>query len=566
MQSRVSIKSRSKSTPRFLAAGESPAGDGTQFHFWPLLLCYAVALSVVCVIYSLITGHIWEDALITLRSAENLVNGHGLTYHVGTRVHTFTSPINVLMLALCYLLTGKGTYVATLWAYRVFSIAAYAGSGVLILSAAARAVPRWSLALWWLALVYLFDSKSVVFSTNGMETAYMLLFVAWAVYLISPPQPDKWLARGLCWAGLMWSRPDGCVYIAALAAAELLFSGIDRKLLLRSYARSAVVGAIVYGPWFFWAWSYYGSPVPNTILAKRNPMGIFAQLWDMMDSFPDCVVTKASLVFRHVYSEFGPLIESAAVQGIGNVTTSALAIFCLIYWILPVDDRYGKLTSFSFAIVCTYFGFQGPIYPWYFPPAAMLGFITLASAVATCAARIQVKNRPFGKTTLVAGMALFAVIQFFTLAFTTWEMKIQQSEIEDGTRKQVGLWLREHSKTGDRVYLEPLGYIGYFSGLTMHDYPGLASPIIVNLRREKHLELLTLIPHVRADWVVLRPHEFRSLIRSDDGRTFQSEYELVQQFDAFPRLEQYGFIPGVGYVFNDAAFGVFHRKSAENTP
>src|SRR4029078_4551031 len=117
------------------------------------LISYSIALCVVAFSYSAISNHIWEDALITLRSAENLVNGQGLTYHVGTRVHTFTSPINVLLLAFCYLITGKGTYLATVWAYRVFSIAAFAGSGTLLLQAVAKAVPRSSIAICWLAFV-----------------------------------------------------------------------------------------------------------------------------------------------------------------------------------------------------------------------------------------------------------------------------------------------------------------------------------------------------------------------------------------------------------------------------
>ena len=75
----------------------------------------------------------------------------------------------------------------------------------------------------WLAIVYAFDIKLVAFSTNGMETAYLLLFSP-GRYLLAP-QPERWLARGLCWAGLMWSRPDACVSIFALMLAEYLFNG-----------------------------------------------------------------------------------------------------------------------------------------------------------------------------------------------------------------------------------------------------------------------------------------------------------------------------------------------------
>src|SRR5690349_11265175 len=37
------------------------------------------------------TGHAWEDYFITLRSSRNLVEGHGLVFNPGERVHTFTS-------------------------------------------------------------------------------------------------------------------------------------------------------------------------------------------------------------------------------------------------------------------------------------------------------------------------------------------------------------------------------------------------------------------------------------------------------------------------------------------
>ena len=34
------------------------------------------------------------------------------------------------------------------------------------------------------------------FSTNGIETAYLLLFLAWAEYLLSPPNLNRGLPAG----------------------------------------------------------------------------------------------------------------------------------------------------------------------------------------------------------------------------------------------------------------------------------------------------------------------------------------------------------------------------------
>jgi hypothetical protein len=531
------------------------------------LAVYALALCVVSLTYSLITEHIWEDSFITLRSAENVVNGQGLTYHVGTRVHTFTSPINVLMLALCYALSGKGTYLATLWWYRVFSIVAFAGSGVLMLQAAARAVPRWSVSLWWLAVMYLFDAKSVVFSSNGMETAYMLLFVAWAAYLLSPPQPEKWVARGLCWAGLMWSRPDGCVYIGAFIIAEYLFSGSNRKLLVRSFAKSAVLGAVVYGPWFFWAWSYYGSPIPNTIIAKSNPDGAIAQFWKTLERFPERFLYEVAEVFRHVQTGLGFIVENSTAQLVSDLTTKFLGIFCATYWLFPVKDRLGRMFSFCFALICVYFCYQPRTSNWYLPPASLLGFLTIERAAANFMQGIALsKRRMLITNASVALLSALAVGQFAIFVLTTWEMKIQQSEIEWKTRAPVGTWLHEHGKPSDTVYLEPLGYIGYFSGMTMHDFPGLASPTVVRLRRQKHLDFQSLIPEVNPDWVVLRPYELQQLHASDVWPAFEARYEIVQTFTAKTALEKYAFLPGKSYMKADLAFGIFQRKRALQLP
>src|SRR5882724_3727389 len=59
-------------------------------------LLFVVAACFVCLGYTLYTNQTWEDSLITLRQAENLINGDGLTYNPGGLVHGFTSPINVL--------------------------------------------------------------------------------------------------------------------------------------------------------------------------------------------------------------------------------------------------------------------------------------------------------------------------------------------------------------------------------------------------------------------------------------------------------------------------------------
>ena len=55
------------------------------------------------------------------------------------------------------------------------------------------------------------------------------------------------------------------------------------------------------------------------------------------------------------------------------------------------------------------------------------------------------------------------------------ELRAQQTLVENGLRRPIGEWLRANAAPGDTVFMEPLGHIGYFSGLKTYDFPGLSS-------------------------------------------------------------------------------------------
>ena len=67
------------------------------------------------------------------------------------------------------------------------------------------------------AILIAVEFKSVAFSMNGQETGLMLFFLAWTLRSPSLGADFHWKSLGLAWAGLQWTRPDGCVFIAATA-------------------------------------------------------------------------------------------------------------------------------------------------------------------------------------------------------------------------------------------------------------------------------------------------------------------------------------------------------------
>src|SRR5262249_29250347 len=110
-------------------SGESKTRLGDIAWFVPLAL-------LGCLGYALYTGHVWEDYLITFRFSKILVDGHGLVYNLGERLHGFTSPLGVLLPALGYWLTGNDQ--SALWFFRVLSIAAFLTGGLLTIEACRR--------------------------------------------------------------------------------------------------------------------------------------------------------------------------------------------------------------------------------------------------------------------------------------------------------------------------------------------------------------------------------------------------------------------------------------------
>jgi hypothetical protein len=251
--------------------------------------------------------------------------------------------------------------------------------------------------------------------------------------------------------------------------------------------------------------------------------------------------------------------------------TETVGIVALLYFLCPVKDRFGRAMSLCFLIVCFYFAYMPFQYPWYFPPAMIFGAIAftraavaLASAGEGLTAYLRLRRpRTFVLATFVV-LAVGALLEFYPACL---EEKVQQWEIENNNRAIIGLWLKENGKPTDSVYLEPLGYIGYYSGMYMKDFPGLVSPEVVKIRRRLPSDAQTartaryLIPaELKPDWVVLRSIEYQNLARLGMSEAFEKDYALVKEFNVEDRLRQYKFLPGRNSLTFDASFGVFRRK------
>jgi len=538
-----------------------------------------VGVFALALAFAAFTQHAWEDYYITYRVSKNLATGHGLVYTVGERVHAFTSPLNVLVPAALSILTGNRSDQLVLWLFRVMSSALLGGAAVLLYDSARKnSLSRLATAV--LVGMFAFDAKIVDFSINGQEIGFMMFFLALALHALTVRSDWTVLKLGLAGAGLMWTRPDGFIYFGALGLGFLLFDagrpiGQSRLGLLKTFLWAGALTTIMYLPWLLWAWHYFGSPIPHTIIAKGQLK--FASAIQPARRLLYCLgfpfgmlVGRTSVGATFLPANallFGGWHWSAVVFGKG------LACLCGLYCCMPRGRPQGRAASFAFMVGHFYLScIAAYAAAWYLPACAILGIFAFAHLIqhgldlAPAAPNPSSSQARYWRTCVRALAATVLLATLLVTLCSAYQLRAQQREIEEGTRKQIGLWLRAHAaSTTDTVFLEPLGYIGFYSQLKMLDIPGLCAPEVVAAeRRLKSVSLPKVIPEVHPDWLVLRAAE-ADRVRAAAPGLLTETYAAVKVFDASERIASYSWLPGRAYLRYDEKFIIFKRKPIGDT-
>ncbi|GAB3035126.1 hypothetical protein [Spirosoma pulveris] len=506
--------------------------------------------------FALYTNHAWEDWYITFRASKNLAMGNGLVFTPGEHLHTFTSPLGTLIPALLSYGVGPSNDELVLWLFRLVSATLLGFSAMLLLRCARKSV-QYALPVFMVVAVLALDAKIIDYSINGMETAFMVFFLSLLIYALIVPLHNSvyWLALAI--AGLMWSRPDSFVYIGSVMTGIFLFNPQSRLARSRAewlshFVRAGLLGLLMYLPWVACAWWYYGTPIPNTITAKG--LGYFDTV-ALAKEFILFPITSFFSINNSLQSTYGPAYMSFGGWNLLIPLFSKLLTFVGIsYWMLPFARRAVRPWSFAAYLAQFYLSHVIPTpYPWYVPSVTVLCTWALALEFNHFIDWVCQK-RP----TLIPAIKSITVtvigFQLVVLVCVAYQMRVQQQLIETSNRKNIGLWLSEHAKPGSTVYLECLGYIGFYSNMKMYDFPGLSSKEVVEARKTlKSNDLNKLVPYLKPDYLVLRPVD-------QINTSLKEQYVQVKRFDVSNLVNSYSFLPGRGYLQFDQTFTVYKRK------
>ncbi len=469
------------------------------------------------------TGVVFEDALISLRYAENLAAGRGLVYNAGERVFGASTPLYVLFLAVLSFLHAPALALA-----RVAAIGADAVTLRLWCRWLLRRFPSPLPAVGW-ALFFALSPVLVEVGVSGMETSFALLLLTLALLGDLEERPVQ---HGAALGLLILVRPDGL-----LAAGVLL--GCRWLRTRRAPWRSAALAAGVVLPWALFAALYFGSPIPHSIPAKVAAYNLhrhdpLVNLRGAMGELAPIDWPPARWLFTLVLL---PLWAAGLRAAWRDPRLRPLGVLFVAWWLYLVVPRTVLFT-------------------WYYPllllPAYVLAAIGIAEWSRLSSARLALP------AALGVAAAALLVHGHFVLA----RRGLLQHE-EWRVRRGAGLWLRDHTPASARIALEPIGYMGYYSGRRVLDEVGLVSPEMVPLNRKGDGWFAEMIRRFQPDFVVERPvYLLRNatllsgvkLFGSPDEREeFAVEYAPVTRFESDSPLP--------GHLAEDYRFVIFRRRS-----
>lgn len=479
----------------------------------PRISLAAVALLLASLLAFALPNYLVDDAYISLRYAQNLALGNGLTYNPGEQVEGYTNFLWVLLLAAAHHLGADlpaGARVAgflagllTLLATGIVSTAVFPRRNLLsrlmpvLLLAASR--PFW---LW---------------AVSGLETVlFSLLLTAGVALLMRDVGSRTGAGAALLFFASALTRPEGAMFFLLALTGWLLLAPSRARLRAGSVAAALFAGLLLV--YLAWKWWYFGSLLPNTFYAKN--------------------IGRAEL-FRWGLAYLRSFLVD---YGAGTGILAILAGFC----VAPAGSERGRLRLLALlALVGTVYPVLagGDIYYYnrFMVPILPLLFILVTAVALWCAERLGVRDQR--RSSILAAVLLLVFAGSSTVLlekrhFAAW----REDRLKHRDREQIAAWLARDIPRETVIATIAAGYIPFATGMRNIDLAGLTNVEIGRAANRESGAPFTLAHEKTNAAYVLRRQpafiEFRLFIAPvPAGANARAGYELdfAQFYEKFRR-------------------------------
>lgn len=526
------------SVPSVTPDAAAPASAPEAERLYRLLAVVIALLAVVARLWvSWRTHSLGEDALITLRYAENIAAGRGYVYNPGEHVLGTTCPLYTLILALAACLHLPAMASGILLNILADSLTCY-----LLARLLARPEIGQPVAGLFAALLYALSSTPISVSIGGMEAGLVACagLAAITAYIAGKSRPLYILG-----ALLFLLRIDGILLFILLA---LGLAVRQRRIPWQDVG----LFILLILPWLVFAAFYFGSPIPASLTAKLT-------VYTHTAATPGCFTNTFAFNHEAFASQFmrgetQRYMTFLFVMGVTNILIEGIRS------IFHSSKRNGANPSakslhpgwpllivpliWLFLYYGTMLTSRVPAFPWYFlPPWALFVGTAAIGAAALCELLVRMLALKPWPIFWQAALAVFGLGLLVHLRSIAADVGAAQAT-EDRLRRPLGIWLRDHVGPNERVLMEPIGYAGYFSQKRILDMVGLVSPEVLPYYHTPHA-LSGIVNGFRPEWLCLRVSE-RDLLHEQDPALPGSQYTFIQSFPSEP----------------DPAFVIYHRRSS----
>ena len=408
----------------------------------------------------------YDDSFITYRYADNLRHGYGLVFNPGERHYGSTA------MGLTFVLAGLSIALGSIGFGDIASIARClsAVSLALIAFVLSRIMMRLITHGWVAYLVsvglslYIFAAP-VSNEVVGHETYPFIAILVLSAFLIFFKK--QYLAGAVCLGTSPMLRPDCVVFVTlvilVLIARQHTWRDVGKKdVLIVSIASGVLVIS-----WVIFTTIYFGSPMPETMVAKRAlrlfgwPLfGLRVVAQEMLRSLTVCLV----------------------VVGIVGIAATSYSLFTLMRRattpLLRVhrDALCWSLTWMLFAIglVLAYRQFRVVYFRWYFFPI----YFSLLFSTAIAGVDIATQYRRLSRGIIIVGLTALAFDSPTAVkGLVDWIVQ-RPANLHLQSYDPIVAYLRAHELNGTIVATAEPGNLGYKLGprFTIVDELGLASP------------------------------------------------------------------------------------------
>lgn len=446
--------------------------------------------TVIIKLFFLLTYHIQEDAFITWRVAQNLLDYGVIGFNGETKISASTTHLYVFISYFFNLIFGKEGFIYPILIFNsiLFSFGSYFLSKILLKN-------YWQQAFFILMFGLL--PPSIKISILGMEYG-ILFFLEMALLYFGFYQNKKW-AIWLFPSLILFTRLDTVIFLGIVFLVDIVWN----KKIRWEYIFSGIIAVSIL---MSFNWFYFEELVNNTILAKK------------LTYDKDYSLTQNVNYFLMNLGNFWGMLK---VPGNFNPFTILVLLFELLCFIFLIKQK--KQRNFFLWIIFLFawikqviFLSQKSYFDWYY----WVPQILLFTSVLVFILELQTKKYLWG--------ALFLIVYFFPMLLFQSIHSIATGNGEWNYRRHIGLFLNQYEKDKNQwILLEPAGFVPYFSGLKTIDEVGLVD-------KEIQQEIIKDKPNYWINTVKKRKPKYllayKDLFEGENADYYKKHYKLLKEF------------------------------------